>query len=739
VPITNIDFFTNENATRVNVGDAISVVARKAKSGDRVYFYFAGHGDMEDLTQIENGLLLLYNSPNGNYFGMNDDVLEIIDLKRYLSPLAQKGIQMIFIVDACHSGNLKGGVQGLELTANALATSWGREYKILSCQPNQLSLEGKEWGEGRGLFSLHLEEGLKGMADKNNDGKISFSEIQRYITDSVAAQSEDTQIPVVTGDLGKIMATVDSATLTAIKKKKAEDYKKLNAANTKGSESKYVDSLDAAGKALYNSYKENLKQGRLILPVDTNALKDYRSFVKKYPDNTMQALMRRNLAAALNTKFDSIVAPLLKGESSVTSKEDCSIVAAELDSCLSLLGKQHYMFTAIKARKLYMQALSKTLGLTENEYNYKMRPVVLESVMLLEQSAGLEPNAAYTYAELGSLYIFLYDYKRSNKAFEKYVSLRPNDFQAKYTLARTYARLKQFDKGEALFLELLQRFPENLSIRYGLVELYQEMDKRVESLRLIDEIVAEKENMAHGYFAKGVFYAKENNTDSAIFYYNKTKEIDSSYKPVCDNNIGFIFFINEMPEFAKLYFGYALEGDSANTHAYFNLGTIYHREGNYDAAMKEFSNTLTYATLEQEGFLTNLHLYFGKELHQQSGADFEEFKKKVFSFNMQYLAYTSIMYSYCRVQGLIPTEENINFLFEEMFVFKQYDVYTWYHYASIMSFLKKKKEALEALEKTLSLGFGLQYLLLHDKDLDYIRNTPEFKAMMKKYFPGGKK
>jgi uncharacterized caspase-like protein len=110
VPVTNIDLFTNENATRVNVGDAISVVARKAKSGDRIYFYFAGHGDMEDLTQIENGLLLLYNSPNGNYFGMNDDVLEIIDLKRYLSPLAQKGIQMIFIVDACHSGNLKGGV-----------------------------------------------------------------------------------------------------------------------------------------------------------------------------------------------------------------------------------------------------------------------------------------------------------------------------------------------------------------------------------------------------------------------------------------------------------------------------------------------------------------------------------------------------------------------------------------------------------------------------------------------------
>src|SRR5690606_35319308 len=102
-------------------GDAISILARKAKAGDRIYFFFAGHGDMEDLTQSENGLLLLYNSPNGNYFGMNDDVLEILDFKRYLSPLAQRGIEMIFIVDACHAGNLKGGVEGVNQTASALA------------------------------------------------------------------------------------------------------------------------------------------------------------------------------------------------------------------------------------------------------------------------------------------------------------------------------------------------------------------------------------------------------------------------------------------------------------------------------------------------------------------------------------------------------------------------------------------------------------------------------------------
>lgn len=39
VPRVNVETFLNENATRNNVADAISIIARKAKSGDRVYFF----------------------------------------------------------------------------------------------------------------------------------------------------------------------------------------------------------------------------------------------------------------------------------------------------------------------------------------------------------------------------------------------------------------------------------------------------------------------------------------------------------------------------------------------------------------------------------------------------------------------------------------------------------------------------------------------------------------------------
>ena len=336
IPKTNIETFLNENANRTNAGDAISIIARKAKPGDRVYFFFAGHGDMEDLTQIENGLLLLYNSPNGNYFGMNDDVLEILDLKRYLSPLAQRGVEMIFIVDACHSGNLKGGVEGVQQTASALTAAWGKEYKILSCQPNQLSLESSEWGGGRGLFSLQLEEGMKGLADMDNNGVINMFELQSYIQANVAKYSEGKQIPLISGDLSKPLVKVNPQILAALKIEKAKSYPILAVVNTKGTNDKYIDSLDADGKKIYFSFKSNLDDKKLIWPKDTNALKDYRLFEKKYRDNPLIQTMRRNLAANLSDRFNAIVSPLLKGETSYSTRDECYYAAMELDSCLHL-------------------------------------------------------------------------------------------------------------------------------------------------------------------------------------------------------------------------------------------------------------------------------------------------------------------------------------------------------------------------------------------------------------------
>lgn len=735
VPKSNIETFLNENANRNNVADAISIVARKAKPGDRVYFFFAGHGDMEDLTQIENGLLLLYNSPHGNYFGMKDDVLEILDLKRYLSPLSQRGIQMIFIVDACHSGNLKGGVEGVQQTASALAASWGKEYKILSCQPNQVSLESREWGGGRGLFSLQLEEGLKGLADKNNDGKVSFSELQRYITDQVATFSEEKQIPVVTGDLSKPFVIVNPAILAALKKQKAENYPLLATANIKGSEEKFIDSLDANGKKIYSSFNQNLQQKNLIWPKDTNSLYDYRAFLKKYGNNPVVSSMRRNLAAALNERFNNIVGPLLKGETSYSTREECYYAAAELDSCLSLLGEQHYMYRNLKARKLYMNAMSLTWGLNDNEYNISWNPTIRKALNYLEESAGLEPNAAYTLAAMGISYNFMFEYEKADKAFQKYLDLRPNNLYANWSLGLIRSKLKQYDKAEIIFETLLNKYPENLEIKEQLATIYSNNNKYDKALKIVDGMIADENERFAGYFSKGILFSKLSKADSAIYYYNKAKENYNGYLAIFDNNIGHVFFVNGQYDSARKYFNDILNNDSTFAHAHFNLGVIEEKEGNLSEAMNQFIHTTNYATASLEGYITNIQLYFGKKYSKKDEKAYNEFKKKVYNVNMQYISYLSMMYAYIRVPGFLDSTANINYIFNLLENYKQEEVWTWYHHACWKALQKDKVNALESLEKSLKLGFGDLFMIKNDTDLDSIRETSKFQELIKKYFP----
>ena len=733
IPKINIETFLNENANRTNVGDAISVVARKAKPTDRVYFFFAGHGDMEDLTQIENGLLLLYNSPDGGYFGMNDDVLEILDLKRYLSPLAQRGVEMIFIVDACHSGNLKGGVEGVQQTAAALTASWGKEYKILSCQPNQLSLESAEWGGGRGLFSLQLEEGLKGLADMDNNGTVNMYELQNYIQTNVAKYSEGKQIPLISGDLSKAIVTVNPTVLAALKVEKAKSYPILAKVNTKGTNDKYIDSLDATGKKIYASFLKNIENDQLIWPRDTNALKDYRQFEKKYISNPLTAIMRRNLAASLNQRFDRIVKPLLRDSVSASSRDECYYAAMELDSCMELLGDQHYMYTNLKARKLYMDAMAITWAITESEYNIGLKPWVQEAIDYLEESEKLEPNAAYTLSALGTRYFYVYEYEKAFATFQKYLDLRPNDFYSKYSLGNLYMKLKQYDKAEEIYKTLIEKYPGMLILRSQLFQSYIDGGKYKEALSTTRYII-DSMDRANGYLISGILYSRMNKPDSAVYFYKLAKSLIPGCT-TCDNNIGHTFFVNNKIDSATYYFNLVLATDSTNAFPHFNLGTIDAMNGDYRGAIKRFATSIDNAPTFLDGFVTHLDLYYNKHYTVTDSIAFKNFQTTTFIFNMQHLGYVSILYSFFRDDYLKNDTARINLAFDRLFMMKDHDVYTWYHHACYNALMNNKAAALVSIENALKLGFGNYFMLTSDDDLKLIRNTPEYKTLLKKYFP----
>ncbi|MBK9110043.1 MAG: hypothetical protein IPM92_17170 [Saprospiraceae bacterium] len=64
-------------------------------------------GISKTLRNPRMGCCSFYDSPKDNYFGMSDGVLQVSQLADYFGKLTDQGVEVVYIIDACHSGKLK--------------------------------------------------------------------------------------------------------------------------------------------------------------------------------------------------------------------------------------------------------------------------------------------------------------------------------------------------------------------------------------------------------------------------------------------------------------------------------------------------------------------------------------------------------------------------------------------------------------------------------------------------------
>ena len=222
VPADHIKLLTNKDATVSKIYNAKRWLEETPKKGDLVFFYFAGHGDVES-SLYKLGFLLAHDTPHKNYL---NNAIRIEDFNIMANTLSvEKEIDVILITDACHSGKLAGSDnRGRMLIGEQLSRSQKNEIRIASCESDQLAQEDLVWGGGRGAFSYHLVNGLKGLADGPDeiDGIVTLFELKNYleklVPKEVFEETGEDQIPVIDGRSFSRMAIVHKPTLAKLKR-----------------------------------------------------------------------------------------------------------------------------------------------------------------------------------------------------------------------------------------------------------------------------------------------------------------------------------------------------------------------------------------------------------------------------------------------------------------------------------------------------------------------------------------
>ncbi|TNE46854.1 MAG: tetratricopeptide repeat protein [Bacteroidetes bacterium] len=395
----------NENATRGKLLMAFDWLIEESTEGDQAIIYFSGHGDVETKTKIQEGYLLTYDSPPKVYIG---GAIKVHDLQIIISSLSEKDVQLMVVTDACHSGNLAGkDYRGSQATTAALAQQFTREVKILSCQPDEYSLEGEQWGGGRGAFSYHFINGLYGLADKNQDLAVNLIEIRRYLEDIVPAETDPhIQYPMTVGSNTARIAVVNSEILAALKAKYDKAEPQFTTAESKGIEEDVLAAADSSIQEQYEAFKTALTNGNLMSPAGTSANDLYILLSNEPSMAPLHSFMRRNLTAALMDESQQVVNNVLKNDpeelARIFGRGLYRHIPGYLERAAELLGTGHYFHDRVKGAQHLFEAYNL---LTNTPYEELVVLQNREAIPLAKKALELAGEGAFIYDFLGALYV----------------------------------------------------------------------------------------------------------------------------------------------------------------------------------------------------------------------------------------------------------------------------------------------------------------------------------------------
>ncbi len=193
---------TDEKATRENILGQLEKYMNQSKPGDLLVVYIAAHG----LLRYKDFYLLGRNTDTSNLLGTGIPSSSMINA---LTEHIRKGLHVLLVFDTCHSGGVGFDVSDFYSSSITPGSAGGSGALLVSAQPNEVALEGQEFGKGHGAFTHFLVRGLQGHADKNRDKIVTLREAYSYLYVEVNKATKGAQNPVLLSALSNTLMLSD--------------------------------------------------------------------------------------------------------------------------------------------------------------------------------------------------------------------------------------------------------------------------------------------------------------------------------------------------------------------------------------------------------------------------------------------------------------------------------------------------------------------------------------------------
>ena len=465
----------DEEATAAVIMQELLTLRDQAQPGDEIIFYFAGHGDVENIGGDQNrGRLLAYDAPgNQLYIGMGGTI-PVQTVQDIMEVIVDKGAQVIILTDACRSGSMNTGLEGAQVTAAKLAGTWSNVFRFVSSGANQLSEEDPDLGHG--VFTYYLLDGLLGAADGmiEEDGVVEATEINLYVTQQVRRRTND-QTPVLTGDPGRVLSTVSDevtwATLQQLVPARAEtpQYGADRGLAPEEREAR-LESLTREQRSAIQQFESKLNSGELL--GEGGAVELYESLRNRVP-NSYFAQLGQQLAVALEVQVQELFSIHLSGEMRTDSggdgdsiwnvpPEEIAIAADAMEAALALRGATYISYPTMRSQADFLRGWA---AVVDGEYE--------QAVELL---SDVTPQSAFSLNALGYAYYHNNQPDEAADALARSVDLAPNWAEPRRFQGFVAQYKADYESALAFYEGAARVAPENPFLQSDIGETHALMD-----------------------------------------------------------------------------------------------------------------------------------------------------------------------------------------------------------------------------------------------------------------------
>ena len=242
------------------------------------------------------------------------------------------------------------------------------------------------------------------------------------------------------------------------------------------------------------------------------------------------------------------------------------------------------------------------------------------------------------------------------------------------------------------------------------IENYQEANKRNASPTIISRIAN--------------CYSEMGNYDKALSCIDQALNMDSTDLSNLERKANILYEMGNAKSAIDVY-TQLLNAQPEYAFGYYRRGWFKELDGDFDGAIEDLSMCIVLDPTQTYALETRGDIYLKQGKKELAEDDF----RKVIELEDSPEKYDYIHYAY---QGLGLYDKAIEAM--ESIIARDKDrAGSYYDAACLYSRMNDKDNALKNLEKALELGYNRFAHMDRDYDLDFLRNTKEFKALIEKY------